>query len=98
MPSAMETDSPVALAQKNPKRSRSGHSEDTTTQVDMQVDHIIFDTDMYAEGCRRVHAYTCAKETPSSTSCTFGDWKEARVLLWGDEDNALHVTVVETVC
>ena len=86
----MEIDLPVGQVQNSPRASRSGQSNEQTPQVD----HLIFDTNMYLEGRPCVHVRRA--ETSSST-CTYGDWVEARVLLCRDKDRALHVTIVKAV-
>ena len=62
-----------------------------------QVDHIIFDTNMYKEGRPCVHVRACDRQSASSSICTYGDWVEVRVLLWRDTGRALHVTTVKAV-
>ena len=93
MPFAMDIDPPMDQVQNGPTYSRSGQSNDPTPQVD----HLIFDTNMYEEGRRCVHVLACETSSSTSSTCTLGDWVEARVLLWADKDRALHVTVVKAV-
>ena len=68
-----------------------------TTAAEQAAPHpqvLIFDTNMYKEGRPCIHVRAC--ET-SSSACTYGDWVEARALLWRDQEQALHVTIVKVV-
>tara|TARA_B100000768_G_C11132495_1_gene312394 strand:+ start:107 stop:355 length:249 start_codon:yes stop_codon:yes gene_type:complete len=65
--------------------------------VVVQVDEILFDTNMYKEGRPCVHVRTCDREQGSTSQCDFGAWVGARVLLWRDQQHALHVTMVKAV-
>ena len=94
MSSAMEIDPPVGHRQNHPKRARSEQSNDQAPQLDQ---HLIFDTNTYREGRRRVHVVACEGGGSSSSTYTFGEWMDARVLLWKGNDHALHVTVVKAV-
>jgi hypothetical protein len=64
--------------------------------VKVQVDEIIFDSNLYKEGRPCVHVRTCDRKQGTS-QCDFGDWVGARVLLWRDQQRALHVTMVKAV-
>ena len=90
----MEIDSPACRQQNHPKRPRSEQSNDQIPQLDQ---HLIFDTNTYREGRRRVHVVACEGGASSSSTYTFGEWMDARVLLWKGNDHALHVTVVKAV-
>ena len=60
------------------------------------VRQIIFDSNMYKEGRPCVLVRTC-DHAPGSSQCVFGDWVGARVLIWRDQQYALHVTMVRAV-
>ena len=57
---------------------------------------LYFDTCAYKEGRTKVAAITLLART-SSSSCTYGPWKRARVLLWDDHNDELLVTVAKSV-
>ena len=62
---------------------------------EVHVQQIIFDSNMYKEGRPCVLVRTCDRK--GSSQYVFGDWVGARVLLWGDQQHALHVTMVKAV-
>ena len=77
--------------------SRSTAMDTNAPEAEVQVDEILFDTNMYKEGRPCVHVRTCDREQGSTSQCDFGAWVGARVLLWRDQQHALHVTMVKAV-
>jgi len=59
------------------------------------VQQIIFDSNMYKEGRPCVLVRTC--DCTAAPQCVWGGWVAARVLLWWDQQHALHVTMVKAV-
>ena len=76
--------------------ARSTAMDIDAPEAEVQVDEILFDTNMYKEGRPCVHVRTCDRKQGSS-QCDFGAWVGARVLLWRDQQRVLHVTVVKAV-
>ena len=76
--------------------TRSTAMDIGTPEVELQIDEIIFDTNMYKEGRPCVHVRTCDREQGTS-QCDYGPWVGARVLIWRDQQRALHVTMVKAV-